>query len=115
MNMDGIPMYAGNSHRLTIDKEWDEEELAGDVSDECIKLVPQLAEKFKDRAMADRDLMKPQYMASKICEENDLIEIYNKEYDRHRNEDIFGIHWFDAWVLAEIKKIASSNLVGDKK
>ena len=111
----GVSMYSGDISRVTLDGEWDEDELKGDVYDECMKNLPGMVEKYKGRAVFDKNMWLPQYMASQICDEHDLIEVYNKEYDRHRNEGKFGIVHFDAWVLAEMKKLVSANLVGGKK
>jgi hypothetical protein len=106
----------GSSPRTTLDGEWTEEELAGDIYDECTKAVGDYPQKYKNRAVYDSDLFKPQYLAEKIRNENDdLIEIYNKLYDQHRNENKFGIHWFDLWVQKQIRHIMSDNLVGNAK
>lgn len=110
----GIPMY-NNSVRTTLDGEWDEDELVGDVLDECMKILPGMTARYTNRAMIDRDMMLPQYMASHICEENDLIEIYNREYDKHRNDGKFGITYFDEWLSKEITRLVNANLVGGKR
>ena len=111
----GMSVYQGNIDRTTLDGEWTEEELAGDVDDECMKLIPQLISRYKNRAMYDTNLLKPPYLAEKIKSENDLIEIYNKCADAHRSEKVFGIHWFDQWVAEQIKSILNNNLVGGGK
>lgn len=111
----GIPVY-GSNPRTTLDGEWTEEELADNIDSECIKLVPVYESKYKNRAVYDSDLLKPIYLAEKIKNESgDLIEIYNKEYDKHRNDKIYGIHWFDEWIKKQIRRIMDNNLVGDAK
>lgn len=113
--IDAISVY-GSSPRVTLDGEWTYEELADDIHDECIKLVGEYQQKYKNRAVYDMDLYKPQYLAEKIKDENgDLIEIYNTCADKHRNENVFNIHWFDEWIHEQIRKILKSNLVGDTK
>ena len=112
----GSGMYAGNIERKTLDGEWTISELEDDVDDECLKLVPVLADKYKNRAVYDKDLFKWQYVAEKIkSETDDLIEVYNKEYDRHRDEKLFGIVHFDNWIKKRIERIMNSNLVGAGK
>ena len=111
----GTPMYI-NTTRLTLDNEWSEEELESNIDDECIKLAPIYEAKYRNRAVYDKDLYKPPYLAEKIKDESgDLIEIYNKEYDKHRNEKMFGIHWFDKWIEAQVRRILNGNLVGGTK
>lgn len=107
-------MY-GSVERTTLDNEWTEKELSENVDDECIKLLPTYEQKYKNRAMYDTNLLKPPYMAEKIKNENDLIEVYNTCYDKHRNERMFGIHWFDEWIEEQINKILKNNLVGSRK
>lgn len=113
-DMDNVSIY-GSVEQLTIDREWTYEELADNIDDECIKLVPDYANKHKFRAVYDENLYKPQYVAEKIKNENDLIEVYNKEYDKHRYEDMFGIVWFDKWIESQVRRIMNANLVGGKK
>lgn len=106
------PIY-GSTTRTTIDGEWTYEELRDNIDDECIKLAPIYERKYRDRAVYDKNLFKPAYLAEKIRNESDdLIEIYNKEYDKHRNEKIFGIHWFDAWIAKQVQHVMNNNLVG---
>ena len=50
--------------RTTVDDKWDEEELRGDVYDVCVEVMtPKLLEQYKYRALKDKDLLLPQYMA----------------------------------------------------
>ena len=105
-----------SSPRVTLDGEWTYEELAGDIDDECMKLAPIYKEKHKNRAVYDQNLYKPQYLAEKIKNESDdLIDIYNKCADAHRNEGIFNINWFDEWIEKQVKTIMNANLVGGRK
>ena len=107
--------YYSSAPRTTLDNEWTEEELSGDVYDECVKLLPEYEQKYSNRAVYDKDLFKPAYLAEKITSENDLIEVYNKEYDKHRDQNMFGIVWFDKWIASTIRKIMNDNLVGGIK
>ena len=109
-----MPMY-GNTPRVTLDGEWTHEELSDNIDDECLKLVPTYEQKYKGRAVYDKNMFSPLYVAERIKNESaDLIEVYNKEYDKHRNEKMFGIHWFDRWIEEQVKHIIISNLVGGK-
>ena len=78
--------YYRSTPRTTLDNEWTEEELRGDIYDECMKLLPEYEQKYKHKAVYDKDLFKPQYLAEKIISENDLVEAYNREYDKHRDQ-----------------------------
>ena len=112
---DGIPMYTGTI-RTTLDCEWTHDELASNIDDECIKLIEVYKDKYQNRAVYDKDLLKPAYLAEKIKNESgDLIEVYNKCADAHRNENKFGIYWFDKWIEKQVKRILNSNLVGGAK
>lgn len=112
--MDSIPMYDSNE-RTTLDGEWTHEELDDNIYDECVKLIPKYEQRHAGRAVYDRDLYLPQFLAEKIKTENgDLIEIYNREADKHRNENKFGICWFDKWIETQVKCIMNANLVGGK-
>ena len=110
-----LQMYGSIAPRTTLDGEWTEEELAGDIVDECIKLLPEYEKKYAHKAVYNENLYKPEYMAESIkIEAGDLIEVYNREYDRHRNDSKFGIYWYDEWVRQQIKRRMKSNLVGGK-
>lgn len=112
----GMTIYQGGEDRVTLDKEWTEEELIDNIYDECTKLLPLLQEEYKNRAVYNTDLYKPQYLAEKIrAESDDLIEIYNKCVDAHRNDNKFGIYWFDQWISKQVTRIITNNLVGGKK
>ena len=111
----GIPIY-GSNPRTTIDDEWTEEELADNIDDECIKLLDVYRGKYVNKAVYDSNLLKPAYLAEKIkSESEDPIEIYNSEFDKHRNDGIFGIHLFDRWIERQVRRILNSNLVGGIK
>lgn len=108
------PVY-GSIHRTTLDGEWTDEELSSNIDDECFKLVPEYKKKYENRAVYDENLFLPPYVAEKIKNESgDLIEIYNKCADAHRNEKMFGIHWFDKWIEEQVRHIMNKNLVGGK-
>lgn len=110
--MDGYVMY-GHHEDYTIDKEWSEDELSGDVSDEVLKYYNKhdVQEKYKDRALYDRNLLLPQYMTEKITSQYDLIQEYNKQYDKRKSEKKFGITYFDEWVISLISKLLKENIV----
>jgi hypothetical protein len=108
--MEWIPMY-GSNPRTTLDGEWTEDELMDDVDDECAKLVIVYNKRLEGRALYDQTLLIPRVLAEKVRCNNDLIEVYNKCADAHRDENRFGIHWFDDWVRSEVKKIMNANLV----
>lgn len=108
----GQPMYC-QQDRTTIDGQWTEEELNGDIYDEVVKYYAtnNVKENYANRAMTDKDLIKPQYMVEKICEENDLVEVYNTQYDKRRSENKFGICYFDEWLNKMICKLLKENLI----
>lgn len=99
--------------RTTLDGEWDEDELRGDIYDVCIEVMtPELLKKYQFRALRDTNLLKPNYMAEHILNQiDDVIELYNKEYDKHRNEKCFGIKWYDETITSMIKRELKENLV----
>ena len=99
--------------RTTLDGEWDEDELRGDIYDVCIEVMtPELLKKYQFRALKDINLLKPNYMAEHISNQiDDVIELYNKEYDKHRNEKCFGIKWYDETITSMIKRELKENLV----
>ena len=112
-----IAYYQGDS---TIDGEWTESELKGDIYDEAHMILH--GEPGKNtgwlafnlgRAVYDNDLLKEEFIVENICERYDLIEVYNRAYDLHRNDKpmLFGIHYFDELARAEIKKLLKNNLV----
>lgn len=111
MNSDYVAY--GPSIKFTIDGEWDEEELKGDVFDEVYKYYNEnnVQKKYQNKALYDRDMLKPQYMIEEIQTQYDLIEEYNRQYDKRKSEKKFGIVYFDEWLNKEILKILRDNLV----
>lgn len=113
-----IAYYQGDVERTTIDGEWTEEELKDDVWNEAHKLLngtngeKGLTELYSGRALINKELIKVDYLVEYICNKYDLIEIYNKAYDMHRNDKprLFGIHYFDELARGEIKKVLKDNL-----
>lgn len=107
-----IAMYQP-SVRTTLDGEWTEEELREDVYDICIEtMTDSELKKYQYRALKDSDLLKTQYMAEKILDQiDDVVELYNKEYDKHRNDNKFGIAWYDEAIKSMINKLLEENLV----
>lgn len=98
--------------RSTLDGEWYEGELEADIYDVCVEVMTeQEMNKYKYRALKDPDLLKPQYMAEKINSYTDVIMLYNKEYDKHRKEKVFGIRWYDNAIKKLIDQELKNNLV----
>jgi len=114
-----VAYYQGDIERTTIDGEWTESELKDDVYTEAKKMLDGqngkqgLAEKYKHRAMIDRDLLLPEYLSTYICDKYDVIHVYNGLMDRHRNDEkkLFGIHYFDEAVRIEVEKTLKENLI----
>ena len=112
-------MYQGNTERYTLDKEWTEEELKEDVMDEALKILNGAngkdgwLAKTAGRAKRDKDLDYPEFLANRVIEEYDLIEEYNKQVDKHRNDEVkkFGIHYFDEWCIKIMNKLLKENLL----
>lgn len=106
-----ISMYE-SCEMTTLDNEWTESELSDGVYDVCsITMTDNLLDKYKHRALADRNLLLMQYMAEKITSENDLIDIYNREYGKNNDGKTFGIIWFDNKIKKMIKSILDGNIV----
>ena len=99
--------------RTTLDNEWTEQELIDDIYDTCVEIMtPELLKKYEHRALINPDLLKTQYMANTIANQiEDVIELYNKEYDKHRNERAFGIRWYDEAIKKMINKKLKENMV----
>lgn len=114
-----LAYYQGNRERTTLDGEWTESELKDDLWDEANKFIngdkdnTGWLEKHKGRAMRDPDLCKVQYLVEDICDRFDMIEVYNKVVDMHRNDEhkLFGIVYFDQIARAEIEKTLKQNLI----
>lgn len=114
-----ISMYQGDVERVTLDGEWTESELKDELWDETHKVLQGENEKpgwlkanFK-RAVLNEDMLHEEFIVEDICDRCDLIETYNKAYDKHRNDKpmLFGIHYFDEAARAEINKVLKNNLV----
>lgn len=114
-----IAYYQGDIERTTLDGEWTEQELKDDLWDEANKFLNGTKESkgwletHKGRVMRDPDLCKVQYLVEDICTRYDMIEVYNKVVDMHRNDEhkLFGIAYFDQIAMAEIEKTLKQNLV----
>ena len=110
-----ISMYQGNQERTTIDGEWTESELKEDLWTEARKVLKDEGwlDKCKGRALRDPDLLHEEFLVENICGRYDLIEIYNKAYDYHRNDKprMFGIHYFDELARAEVIKTLKGNML----
>ena len=99
--------------RTTLDGEWTEEELREDVYDVCIEeMTADRLKKYQYRALRNKDMLKPQYMANTILDQiDDVIELYNTECDKHRHEKKFGIVWYDEAIKSRINRLLKENLV----
>ena len=114
-----IAYYQGDLERTTLDGEWTEDELKDDLWGEAKKVLygdkdtKGWLETHKNRAMKDPDLCKTEYLEEDICTRYDMIEVYNKVVDMHRNDEhkLFGIAYFDQIARAEIEKTLKQNLV----
>ena len=109
--------YQGDTERTTIDGEWTEKDLKEDVLDEAHKLLHDeksgwLA-KNKGRAVLNKDLLHEEFLCNEICDSLDLVEVYNTQYDLHRNDENrkFGIHYFDEYIVKQLNKILKENLL----
>lgn len=111
--------YQGDRERTTLDGEWTESELREDIETEARKILHGTdgktgwLEQNKHRAVYDKSMLHEEYIATAICDKYDIIEVYNKLYDKHRNDKprLFGIHYFDEIAIIEIKKTLENNLV----
>lgn len=99
--------------RTTLDGEWDEEELKSDVYDVCTEVMTEATlKKYTNRALRNTKLLLPDYMNETILNSiDDVIELYNTEYDKHRHENKFGIIWYDEAIKKMVLKILKENLV----
>lgn len=99
--------------RTTLDQQWEEDELIDDIYDVCHEVMTdELLAKYKRRALFDYSLLLVPYMAEEITSSiDDVIELYNKEYDKHRNTANAenGISFYDS----AIKKMVLSKLKGN--
>lgn len=99
--------------RTTLDGEWDEDELKSDVYDVCTEVMTEATlKKYTNRALKNVKLLLPDYMNETILNSiDDVIELYNTEYDKHRKENKFGIVWYDEAIKKMVLKILKENLV----
>lgn len=99
--------------RTTLDGEWEESELLDDIYDVCTEVMTdKLIGKYEFKALNDSNLLKPAYMSEEISNSiDDVIELYNTEYDRHRNDTRFGIVWFDEAIKKMILKRLKENVI----
>lgn len=99
--------------RTTLDGEWNEEELQSDIYDVCVEVMTdKILAQYKYKALHDNNLLKLQYMAEHIASQiDDVIELYNKEYDKHRDQNCFGIHWYDEAIKGMILRELKGNVV----
>ena len=79
--------YGGSRERMTLDGEWSESELKDNVWDDCNTVLKEWLIKNSGKTVYDKNLLSVDYLAEHICDEHDVVEIYNKEYDKHRNDD----------------------------
>jgi len=112
-----IAYYQGDRERITLDGEWTESELKDDVYNEAHKILCNegYADKYRFRAMIDSNLIIPEYITTHICDNYDVIEVYNRLVDMHRNDEkvLFGIHYFDDIVRKEVLKVLKNNLINN--
>lgn len=110
--MDEYVVY-GHEEKLTLDGEWTYDELDGDVYDVVAKYYERnnVSDRYKGKALYDTDLLKPQYMVEEIKCGVDLIEVYNTEYNKRKEENKFGITYFDEWVENQIQQKLKGNEV----
>lgn len=114
-----LSLYSGDGERTTLDNEWTEEELEGVLYDETIKILNGTdgkkgwLEKNKNKALYDKLLTTPEYIVEDIKDRYDLIEIYNRACDMHRNDEkkLFGIHYFSDLAIKEVNKTLRNNIV----
>lgn len=109
----------GSVERTTLDGEWTEEELKETMLDEIAKILhgdktnKGWLEINKHRAVKNKDFLHEEFICTNICDRFDLIEVYNRVVDLHRNDKprLFGIHYFDQIVHKEVNKMLKENLI----
>lgn len=104
--------------RITVDREWEYEELYDEVDNECIKYYKDnnISQRYENKAVYDKDLLKPMYMAEHIKnmvleQDKDLVQVYNEQYNKRKGEKLFGIVYFDQWLINIIKQELKKNEV----
>lgn len=111
--------YEGGSERTTLDGEWEYSELKEELWSEAHAILHGSKDKkgwlaeHKERALRDKSLTREEFIVENICDSMDLIEEYNKECDKHRNDvqKLFGIHYFTEFADREIMKVLRGNLL----
>lgn len=104
--------YSAPAERYTIDGEWTEPELQSDIYDVCVEtMTEQVIKGYNGRALRDKNLLKLQYMAEQIAGEIDVVETYNKAYDKNRDKKMFGIIFYDEEIKSIILRKLKENLV----
>lgn len=105
--------YYGSETRTTLDGEWEEEELLGELQDTCLDVLKQVRSKYEGRALVDADLLYDEYLSNAVREAlgYDLIIAYNSEADRRKDESLFAIHYFYDKVRETAMKILKDNVV----
>lgn len=110
-----LSCYSGDTERTTNDGEWTESELRDNVYDDVKQLFKSnnIEEKYKHRAVRSRELLLCQGMTDYILDNIDVIEVYNRERDKHINdaEQLFAIHHFDDFIIKEVNKTLKKNEV----
>lgn len=108
-----VEQFRSQAERLTLDGEWSEDELKCGVYDVCVEVMTvEFINKYTHRALLDRDLLKHQYMTEKILNQiDDVVELYNTEYDKNRDKKMFGIVFYDEAIKRMILKNMKENLV----
>ena len=103
-------MYQQSHEKITIDGEWWEDELRGNVHDICIQIMtPKILQKYEYRALKNKDLLKPQYMAEQILNEIDVVELYDNEYKKHNQ--IYDIELYDVAIATIVEQKLEENIV----
>ena len=86
--------------------------MQADIYDVCVEVMTDnLLKRYDGRALRNKDLLKLQYMAEQIADEIDVIETYNKAYDKNRSKNQFGIIFYDEVIKSIILKKLKENLV----
>lgn len=118
-----IGYYQGDIERYTIDGEWTETELKEDLWDETHKILHGYEDNNKkvkgwlelngSRLVKNKDLLHEEFIVNDITDRFDLVEVYNRAYDIHKNDRprLFGIQYFDELARAEVRKVLKDNLL----
>ena len=86
--------------------------MQADIYDVCVEVMTDnLLKRYNGRALRNKDLLKLQYMTEQIAGEIDVVETYNKAYDKNRSKNQFGIIFYDEAIKSIILKKLKENLV----